>query len=240
MLRVRSIIRIVAAVLVAGGLFGCFMKNLATPYPPDWPAETAPASTACPIIAGRYMNLGAPSEGLGASMSMFCDHVGYRRPNPNYWDCDYQLGSNLVDDPTFHSARSIEITQPEPGALVISIPEQPLVAPRRLSQSRLDFQCDGSGLTMSKIGNVYTGMNGSSVGDAVMTGMHAMLLAGGIAANSRSFRPLPDGSLLLDVTNSSARVYLFGFAAKGQGFVRWIRDTSATAAGEGEAEKIEP
>ncbi len=232
------IARVVAAVLIGGALSGCFMKNIATPYPADWPAETVTAWTACPNIAGRYLNVGTPSPGLGLSMSMFCGHVGYRRPNPNFWDCDYSLGGNFVDDPVFRSASAIEIQQPAPDTLVILVPEQPSVAPRTLSRGGLDFGCDASGLTMSKIGNVYTGMNGSAAGDALMIGMHAMLLAGGVAASSRSFRPLPDSSLLLDVSNFSARVYLFGFEAKGQGFVRWIRDKGAAA--EAEPRKVEP
>ena len=203
--------------LAAALLSGCF-RAYSTVYPSEWPqAKAVPAET-CPDIAGRYLNAGIGSPGWVSDMQHFC--TGYpqgwgRRPS---WICDRSLGQDLVDDPFFRAARAIEIRQPDSATLVISIPDDPSIQPRTLSLSHGDFKCDASGLTMSTAGS---DMNAAS------TVLSVLVLHFGVASSSRSFRPLGNGSLLMDVTNEHfvTQEILGTGTIKGQGFMRWDRDT---------------
>jgi hypothetical protein len=207
--------------LAASLLSGCF-RAYTTVYPPAWPqAKAIPAET-CPDIAGRYLNAGIGSPGWYSNMKHFCTGFpeGWRR-RPS-WICDTSLGQDLVDDPLFRAARAIEIQQPDPATLLISIADDPSIQPRTLSLGHGDFKCDASGLTMSSVGSDY---------DALNTVVSVLVLHFGIASSSRSFRPLGNGSLLMDVTNEhvmTQEIVATG-TIKGQGFVRWDRDTGENA-----------
>jgi hypothetical protein len=201
--------------LVAAVLSGCFFNRTTR--------ENAVASDTCPIIAGRYLNIGAPvSEGFSANMGQFCD-LRTRRPG---WTCDFGLAVNLFDEPqpAFLSARSIEIQQPDTNTLSISIPDDPSIQPRTLSRSHGDFECDTSGLTMSKSGSVF---------NPVSTAIGVIALTGGVASSIRSFRLWNDGSLIMDVTNQSFffHVFVAGTYDK-RGVVRWQKDTGDSARGQ--------
>jgi hypothetical protein len=151
-------------------------------------------------------------------MQHFC--TGYpqgwgHRPS---WICDRSLGQDLVDDPNFRAARAIEIRQPDAATLLISIPDDPSIQPRTLSVGHGDLKCDASGFTISSVGS---DMN--SAGTAVSV----LVLHFGVASSSRSFRPLGNGSLLMEVTNEhfmTQEVIATG-TIKGHGFIRWDRDT---------------
>jgi hypothetical protein len=151
-------------------------------------------------------------------MQYFC--TGYPNgvgPRPS-WICDKSLGQHLVDDSLFRAARAIEIRQPDSATLLISIPDDPSIQPRTLTLGHGDFKCEASGLTMSKVGS---DMN------AVSTVLSVLILHFGIASSSLSFRPLDNGSLLMDVLNEhfvTAEIIKTG-TVKGQGFMRWDRDT---------------
>jgi len=62
-----------------------------------------------------------------------------------------------------------------------------------------------------------------SAGGAVLS---LLVLHVGVASSSRSFRPLSDGSLLMEVTNKHfiTQEILATGTIQGQGFVRWDRD----------------
>ena len=213
------------SLLAAVVLSGCFGANHVAPYPSEWPQAKTLAQDTCPMIAGRYLNAGTPGEGLAASMQFFCNNpslpASMRRPS---WSCGYGLASNLVDDPVFLSARAIEIRQPDPGTVSIAVPDDPSIQPRILMRSHLDFGCGASGLTISRTGSA---MNAGS------TLVGVIALTGGVASSLRSFRPLADRSLIMDVTNEQFFFHVFvGGTVKGQGFVRWERDTGDTKPAE--------
>jgi hypothetical protein len=206
---------IVLFLVVTTILSGCFATNRTSPYPQDWPQANTIGSETCPVIAGQYLNAGTPSPGLGASMGFLCSQA-WRSSS----SCDYGLAGNLlVNDRAFLSARAIEIQQPDSNTLSISVPDDASAHPRTLSRSHLDFHCDASGLLISSTGSI---MNPAS------TALGLVALTGGVASSSRTFRPANDGSLIMDVTNESFFVHGFvGGTLKGQGFVRWDRDTLA-------------
>jgi hypothetical protein len=210
--------------LVGGGcllfavplLSGCYAAQTSV-YPPGWSQATAISPEECPDIAGRYLNAGIGSPGFASNMKHFCS--GYpsgfgRRPS---WICEIGLADNLVNDASWRSARTIDIQQPDRATLVISVPDEPSSKPRTLSRAHGDFGCDASGFTMSRSGS---DMN------AVSTVISVLVLHFGIASSSRSFRPLSDGSLLMDLTNAHyvTQEILGTGTIKGQGFVRWERD----------------
>jgi hypothetical protein len=211
--------------LVAVLLSGCFATNRTSPYPADWPQARTIVSQTCPVIEGRYLNTGTPSAGLVASMDFFC-----RQGRPS-WSCDHGLAANLVDDPAFLSARAIEIRQPDLDTVSVSVPDDPSIQPRKLSRNQLDLKCDVSGLVVSRTGSV---MNAAS------TVLGVLALTGGVASSSRSFRPLSDGSLLMDITNEEFFMHGFvGGTVRAQGFVRWDRDTGGNAGGQAVPRKPE-
>lgn len=202
-------------------LYGCYAAHMSV-YPSGWPeAKTIPADT-CPQIAGRYVNIGIRSSDWDSNMKHFC--TGYptghgRRPS---WVCDMDLWDALVGDPVASSARAIEIRQPDSATLFISVPDDPSFQERTLSRAQGDFACDVSGLTMS--------ITGSDM-NAVSTVLSVLVLHFGVASSARSFRPLANGSLLMEVTNTHfvTQEILATGTIKGQGFVRWDRDTGELA-----------
>jgi hypothetical protein len=144
-------------------------------------------------------------------MDFFC-----RQGRPS-WSCDFALAANLVDDSAFRFARTIEIRQPDSGTLSISVPDDSSIQAQTLKRSLLDFKCDAPGLTVSRTGSA---MNTAS------TVLGILALTGGVASSGRSFRPLSDGSLIMDVTNEAFFVHGFvGGTVKAQGFVRWTRES---------------
>jgi len=199
--------------LATSVLSGCSAIHLAV-YPADWPQEKAVASAACPEIAGRYLNAGTQSPDWYANMDYFCVKSSFRRTN---WICNTGLATDLVDDPAFLSARVIEIKQPDSNTLSISVPDNPSIQPRILTRGHGDFECGSLGITMSLIGSDM------SAGGAVLS---LLVLHVGVASSSRSFRPLSDESLLMEVTNKHfiTQEILGTGTIQGQGFVRWDRE----------------
>jgi hypothetical protein len=199
--------------LATAVLSGCSVNHMAV-YPAAWPQEEAVTSATCPEIAGRYLNAGTPSPDWSANMQFFCVKWPHRRPT---WICNTGLAENLVDDAAFLSARVIEIKQPDSATLSISVPDNPSIQPRLLTRDHRDFECDLSGITMSLTGSDMNALN---------TLLSVLVLHVGVASSSRSFRPLSDGSLLMEVTNKHfvTQEILVTGTIKGQGFVRWDRD----------------
>jgi hypothetical protein len=195
-------------------LSGCFTTNHLATYPQGWAQAKEVAAETCPDIAGRYLNAsGTRSPDWDFNMNYFCVTAAQRSPN---WICNIDLAGNLVDDLAFRSARAIEIRQPDPATLLISVPEDSSIQPRTLSRSHRDFECGVYGFTISKWGS---DMNAAS------SVLSLLVLHVGVASSSRSFRPLSDGSLLMEVTNElHVTQELISGSIKGQGFVRWDRD----------------
>jgi hypothetical protein len=67
----------------------------------------------------------------------------------------------------------------------------------------------------------------SDAGNAVVTAFGLMLLSGGIVSTDRVFRPLQDGALTMEVTESAAITHGFSGASKYSAFVRWERSAPA-------------
>ena len=199
--------------LAAAVSSGCSANHMAV-YPAAWPQEKAVTSTTCPEIAGRYLNAGTQSPDWSANMDYFCVKSAYRRQN---WICRTSLAGDLIDDPALLPAQVIEIKQPDPATLSISAPDNPSIQPRVLTRGHGDFECDSSGITMS--------LTGSDM-NAAGTVLSVLVLHLGVASSSRSFRPLSNGSLLMEVTNKHfiTQEILGTGSVEGQGFVRWDRD----------------
>jgi hypothetical protein len=204
---------VIVVFLVAAVLAGCSANHVAV-YPSDWPQEKPLASATCPEIAGRYLNAGTQSPDWSANMDYFCVKSAFRRQN---WICRTKLAEDLVDDPAFLSSRVIEIKQPDSATLSISVPDNASIQSRVLTRSHRDFECDSSGITISLMGS---DMNAGG------TVLSLLVLHVGVASSSRSFRPLSDGSLLMEVTNKHfiTQEILATGSIKGQGFVRWDRE----------------
>jgi hypothetical protein len=195
-------------------LSGCFTTNHLAIYPQGWAQPKEVAAETCPDIAGRYLNSsGTRSPDWGSNMHYFCVTAAQKSPN---WICKDDLAGNLLDDLAFRTVRAIEIRQPDPATLLISVADDPSIQPRTLSRSHRDFECGVDGFTISKWGS---DMNGAS------SVLSLLVLHVGVASSSRSFRPLSDGSLLMEVTNELHMTQeLISGSIKGQGFVRWDRD----------------
>jgi hypothetical protein len=199
--------------LATSVLSGCSAIHLAV-YPASWPQEKEVTSATCPEIAGQYFNVGTQSPDWYANMDYFCVKSSFRRTN---WICNTGLAKDLVDDPAFLSVRVIEIKQPDSATLSISVPDNPSIQPRVLTRGHGDFECGPSGITMSLIGSDMS---------AGGTALSLLVLHLGVASSSRSFQPLSDGSLLMEVTNKhfNTQEILGTGTIQGQGFVRWNRD----------------
>jgi len=201
-------------VLVTCLLPGCVAVSRID-YPRDWaPTHKVEAGT-CPRIAGIYKDPGT-LRGQGTMN-------GTKYRNPNAWNGDTYLLTNLVKTTDASAVFATEIAQPDSDTLIIQTSSDPTSQQWQLRRSRGDFDCNESGMTMSASGGFFAGSTKYAAADAMVTTIGVLLLSGGVVSHTRSFRPLDDGSLLMEVTQN-------GFMAHGvvlgwdyRSFVRWER-----------------
>jgi hypothetical protein len=219
----------VLALFLTLSLTGCLLATRISAYPEGWaPAATAPANQ-CPAIAGRYVNSGiATGEHLGS----LCPRDKYARKAG--WNCDAQLAGNLIKMRTtewseIRQARAVEwlvIEQPDADTLEMHFPPASRHEPIVLKRGKGDFQCDGSSLRFSMIGSVLAAEERSDAGNVTVTTLSLMVFSGGVVSTDRVFRPLQDGALTMEVTESVAVTHGFFLAAKYSAFVRWERSAA--------------
>jgi len=213
------------ALILLSSLAGCFSTEI-KPYPSTWPQlATAPAGQ-CPNISGDYENTGD-----GEWDDRRCVHRKY--PGKAEWNCDNSLAGNLikmkaVEWSELSYARNIarvKLQQPDPDTLEVYIPSEGSL-PKIFKHSQGDFDCDGSSLKFSMTGSAFSAEKSSTAGDIVMTTGELLLYAAvGVDSTERVFRPLQDGSLSMEATESNwgTVLVLFNFHIKRNAFVRWER-----------------
>lgn len=219
--------RILPVVLTVSCLCGCAVSRN-DPYPEGWaPTETG-VSGQCPVIVGRYVNNGVVS----AELSAYCGRNASRKYPPiNAWSCDSHLSANLRQPNSAASPAWIEIQQPDPDSIRISVPDDDSVGPWVLKQSAGDFECDGSVVKISKWGSSYSSYRSPAANAFITTGVALTHLSGGIVSSSLSFRRIADGTLVMDVRDQDvgAFVLLFWYAMKTTGYVKWDAYGPATS-----------
>jgi hypothetical protein len=149
------------------------------------------------------------------------------------WNCDSSLAGNLVkmkavDWSELSSARyvqSVKLQQPDPDTLEVYLPPEGS-PPKIFKRSQGDFDCDSSSLKFSMTGNAFSTENSSTARNITITTGEALLYAAiGVASTERVFRPLQDGSLSMEATESGwlTVLVIFNIHAKRNAFVRWER-----------------
>lgn len=200
------------------------------PYPEAWPAPVATPENHCPDIRGRYLNAGAPTGGA---------HCGGINPqtDPNghwpkaSWNCDPTLAGNLMkmrtsDLSELQKARGlvwVELTQPDADTLEMHFPPESSHKPIVFTRKGGDFDCSGSSLQFSTTGSFLSVEGRPEAGNIAVTAIGLLQATGGIVSSTRSFRPLQDGSLSMEVTEVMALAHLIVFGKRDRAFVRWER-----------------
>lgn len=220
------VIRHLFALILLPSLAGCFARTDIRPYPETWTPVATVAARQCPDISGEYENFGD-----GEWNHWHCGTGKY--PPKAAWNCDTSLAGNLVkmkavDTSELSSARSVQrvkLQQPDPDTLEVYLsPEDS--QPKIFKRSQGDFDCDSSSLKFSMTGSAFSSEESSTVRNiTVATGVLALYAAVGIDSTERVFRPLQDGSLSMEATQSDwgTALVFFNFHTKFNGFVRWGR-----------------
>ena len=110
--------------------------------------------------------------------------------------------------------------EPDNDTLVVrhDLGSEPIV----LTRGNGDFTCDSRGLTLSQSGSGMREKGHSNVYTVTMTPVFLLAGSASVATLSRSFQRLADGSLLLEVIESSVGIALYiPRLASSQHFVRW-------------------
>jgi len=222
-LNLRGIVYLFALILLPS-LAGCFKTDI-KPYPSNWsPVATIPAGQ-CPNIAGEYENNG--------DWNVDSRSCGRKYPPKTAWNCDSSLAGNLVKMKAFEWSElsysrnfmRVKLQQPDPDTLAVYIPSEGS-PPKIFKRSQGDFDCDDSGLKFSMTGSTFSAEESSNARDIVIiTGELLLYAAVGIDSTERVFRPLQDGSLSMEATESNWATFLvlFNFHFKRNAFVRWER-----------------
>ena len=209
------------ALILLPSLAGCFAADT-RPYPKDWPPVTTVPAGQCPRIAGQYWNGGS---------NVIAPRLTCAPALKGSWNCDATLSGNLVKMKAieWHELQQvravswIKLEQPDDDTLEVHFPSATQLEPKVFKRSQGDFDCDGSGLRFSISASLYSDER-SSTGDTVlMTTLGLLSVSEGVASAKRVFRPLQDGSLSMEVTDSKAAVLaaIFASAKKFNAFVRW-------------------
>lgn len=186
-------------------------------YPTDWPASQKFDAGTYPTISGRYASRGElRGDGWG--------RPGRGGINPNEWYGSKDLLDNLITGVIVGREKSIELSQPDADTLQIVVPNSPENKQWTLRRSHGDFDCNDSGLKVSATGSLFAGSTKYVASDIMMTTVGMMVLSGGVVSNSRSFRPLDDGSLLMEVTRNGFAAHLFVIGWDTRSYVRWQRE----------------
>jgi len=221
-LKLRAIGLLLSLILLPG-LAGCFKTDI-KPYPSNWSPVVTIAAGQCPDISGEYQN-----SGDWDADSRSC---GRKYPPKTAWNCDSSLAGNLVKMKAVEWSElsysrnfmRVKLQQPDPDTLAVYIPSEGS-PPKIFKRSKGDFDCDSSGLRFSTTGNALS-LEGESTGQAIVRTTAGLLaLSGAVVSTERVFRPLQDGSLSMEVTESVAMemTMIFFLYGKNNAFVRWER-----------------
>jgi hypothetical protein len=192
-------------------------------YPTNWPTELKAMSGMCPDLSGTYVNAGS----LAGSCSAGLQGLGVVAA----WNCDASLAGNLVkmtpiDVKDLRLARSVEsitLQQPDQDTLEIHFPSTSAMAPRIFKRSKGHFECGAAGMTYSMKGSTFMHEDTpAAMGEVATTAVLLGSATGLIDTTVRAFRRLQDGSVLMDVRESSVGVsLLLPVGWKSSNFVRW-------------------
>jgi len=214
------------ALILLPSLAGCFSTGEIKPYPSTWPAVATTPSGQCPNISGEYQNSGDWNAESGS--------CGGKHPAKAAWNCDSSLAGNLVKMKAVdfdellgaRNAYTIKLQQPDPDTLEVYFPSESS-PPKIFKRSQGDFDCDSSSLKFSTTGTVFSDEKSSTLHDVGITAAELLLLPGaaGVVSTERVFRPLQDGSLSMEATESVWFTWLaiLNVHRKSNPFVRWER-----------------
>jgi len=215
--------RFLFALILLPSLAGCFTTDT-RPYPEDWPRVTTVPAGQCPHIAGQYVSIGYAVKAPPLTCSPALK---------GSWNCDATLSGNLVkmkaiDWHELQQVRAVEwvkLEQPDDDTLEVHFPPAHQLEPKIFKRSQGDFDCDSSGLRFSISASLYSDERMSTADTVLLTTAGLLSLTEGVASTERVFRPLANGSLSMEVTDSKAAVFLaiFASAKKFNAFVRWER-----------------
>ena len=205
-------LRAIAAVLSISSLIGCVTG---TQYPAGWPPTEQAMRGSCPLIEGRYENVGQTARP--------CErwHIHYAYD----WYCESDLTSNILAWRTpgiIQGHGWVAIKQPDDNTLVITAEDG--TAPITLKRDQGDFSCDSDGVDISRTGS---GLRNASQSDAQAIGLTTLEAGLGnwsIARLSRHFLRADDGSLVMRVSESTVITFLYvvpAFGGRHDNFVRW-------------------
>jgi len=219
--------RYLFALILVPSLAGCFNLTQIKPYPSSWPAVTTVPAGQCPDISGEYKNRG---DVKSDSLTCSSEHSPKAA-----WNCDSSLAGNLVkmkavDFSELSDARSaytVKLRQPDPDTLEVYLQVEGST-PKIFKRSKGDFDCDSSSLKFSMTGSMFTDEKWSTARDIGLTAAELLLLPGaaGVGSTERVFRPLQDGSLSMEATQSAWFTWLaiINVHGKHNAFVRWERN----------------
>ena len=202
----------IAAVLSISPLMGCVSG---TQYPASWPPTEQAMRGSCPLIEGRYENVGKTARA--------CDR--WHIHNAYDWYCYADLTSNILAWRTpavIQGNGWVEIAQPDDDTLVVTAEDGP--GPITLKRDHGDFSCDGDGVDISRTGSGLRTASQSGAQAIGLTTLEASLGNWSIARLSRHFLRADDGSLVMRVSESTVITFLYvvpAFGGRHGNFVRW-------------------
>ena len=224
-LSVRGIKQLFALILLLN-LAGCFSIESIKPYPESWSPPTMITAGQCPDISGQYVN-----EGSREWDAWPCPDI--EDWSKAGWNCDAALGGNLVKmkateySELLHAreVKWVKLKQPDPDTLEVYFPPDERAKPKIFKRSKGDFECDSSGLKFSMMGSAMSLEKSSTAEGIKRSALMLTALAGAIVSTERVFRPLQDGSLSMEATQSNwvAILLIFDGHGKHNAFVRWQR-----------------
>jgi hypothetical protein len=190
-------------------------------YPSEWPKLSESTINQCPMVEGRYADIGVVSGRHPCIAQVRQDGSYYYR-----WYCDRRLSSNVLmekisDSNQSESIRWVELKQPDNDTLVVQhdLMKTPVVLKRKDG----DFACTREGLSISRSGPGYRREGESTLATGALVTFGVFVGSGNIEMLTRSFRRLQDGSLVMEVTNSAVGVHLFiPFFFGDREYVRWM------------------
>lgn len=178
-------------------------------YPTAWPAEVKAEMGTCPDLSGTYLNAGALAATCGPGLRGLSGLAA--------WNCDASLAGNLIkmtpvefgELKRARGAGSITLLQPDQDTLELRFPSTSALAERTYRRSQGHFECAESGATYSMRGSTF--VHEDTPGAFGQTATAVIFLGSGTGlmdTTVRAFRRLQDGSIVMDVRESSVGVSL--------------------------------
>ncbi len=194
-------------------LSGCISVTNNPGYPAQWPPLAYEQLGECPLIAGRYLNLGEQSLLAGVDCSL-----PEKLPVPGDASvCTPWLAPNLG---LWREAQTVRLSQPSEDMLQVALDDAasgPRVHTYRRGQ---DFRCDADGLHFEQAQSALRSTGATVAG--------ALLLSGGWERTRRSFRRDREGALVMTLHKDVvASLMLIGGKRSATSHVRWQPATEA-------------